>query len=85
MSLGRDGQTPTFKPQVVLPGERLNERIAAVATDVKIGRGIDNRVGQGGSGGAIVATKAGVFSLQAKNKFFVENNQKRCVKRGRAG
>ena len=72
---------PEFKPQVVLPGERLDSRIAAVATDVKIGRGIANglKTSGGESTESVVATKAGVFRFRKKNRFWVESNQKRFV------
>ena len=77
----------TFQRLVVLPGENVNARIAAVATDVKIGRGLDNRVVAGtgtGAGAAaagtnVTATKAGVFRFQSKNRFWVDSDQKRYV------
>jgi exosome complex RNA-binding protein Rrp4 len=73
-----------FQRVVVLPGENVNARIAAVATDVKVGRGLDNRVVAGGTGAAaagtnVTATKAGVFRFQAKNRFWVDSDQKRYV------
>ena len=85
-------EPPVFQPQVVLPGEDLSGRIGAVATEVKLGRGIDHRVSRTDTAAAaakkpskaaanvapsITATKAGVFRFRPKNRFWVENNQKR--------
>eukprot|EP00750_Incisomonas_marina_P006121 INCI14330.1.p2 GENE.INCI14330.1~~INCI14330.1.p2 ORF type:complete len:248 (-),score=47.56 INCI14330.1:2405-3061(-) len=87
-------EPPVFQPQVVLPGEDLSGRIGAVATEVKLGRGIDHRVSRTDTAAAaakkpskaaanvapsITATKAGVFRFRPKNRFWVENNQKRYV------
>ena len=60
---------------VVLPGDDVTEQVeAAGATSVRLGSGLTP---DAASDGGVIATKAGVLSFKAPNRFFVQSSAKR--------